>query len=111
MICIFIVCLVLMWMLSGCTPYWRQNQSPPAHPSPTAQDASAAPVPFGAKEYVTVGIVNIRKEPSTSAEVVGNLYAGVTVRAVCGDDGWCQVAGGYVIAACLGEGTGKCQAK
>lgn len=110
--CIFVVCLCMMWFLSGCAlqPYWKDQPSQ-AIPSPSAPEVNALPVPFGAKEYVTVGIVNIRKEPSTSAEVVGNLYAGVTVRAVCGDDGWCQVAGGWIVATCLGEGTGKCQAK
>lgn len=112
-ICIFIVCLCIMWMLSGCTmvPYWKDQPGQPL-PSPTEQGASAAPIPIGWKEYVTVGTVNIRVDPDTSSQTIGWLLAGVSIRADCDrSDGFCEVPGGYVIKGCLVKDQGSCSSK
>ena len=107
----FVMCVALSCFLSGCTPYWKDG---PSNPSPTqAQDVqTTAPAPFFWTSYIVTGQVNIRSEPNTSSEAVGYLFAGATVQANCDrTDGFCEVPGGYVVAACLGVGEGKCQSK
>lgn len=102
--CIFVL------LLSSCTaqPYWDQDAPPTAAHSPSALPIATD----GWREYAVVGTVNIRKEPSTSSEVIGALYAGAVVLADCDrSDGFCEVPGGFVVEGCLGIGDGKCSAK
>lgn len=42
--------------------------------------------------------LNVRKEPSPSAEIVGEMHPGESRVAEVVDDGWCQVEGGFVRA-------------
>lgn len=107
------LCVILNMCLSGCKaePYWK-DQPAVTNPSPSVVTPMAAPIPIFWPEYEVVGTVNIRKEPNAGSDAIGALYPGATVRADCDrKDGWCEVSGGFVLAACLGEGEGKCQAK
>lgn len=110
----YLFSIILSLTLTSCAlhPYWQDQQQNP-QPTQTNLSPNSAPLPpIGWKEYTTVGQVNIRKEPNTSSPTVGWLLAGATIRADCHrEDGFCEVTGGYVIAACLGVGEKKCQAK
>lgn len=106
---------VVSLILTSCTPYW--NQITPTVPPETYISTSIPnkPIPKSIKNksftitYTVIGDVNIREYPEYTSKIVGYLFKGETVDAICHRDKWCKVDGGYMIAACLGGLEGICK--
>lgn len=84
----FLVLLVLLILCSCAAPT----------PPPTAAPATPPPPPTASAEemvtgtvYVTASALNVRREPSTEAEVIASAKQGTALSVVRSDDNWTRV--------------------
>lgn len=108
--------LLLCIFLSACetqvSPYWDGGDPNSDNSSQNSFNSNSSVSNFnkiGKDVYEVVGDVKVHKEKNISSPLQGYLLKGAVVEADCSEDGWCAVAGGYVISACLGVGEKKCK--